>query len=201
MKVYKIYPTEYAANSYIVTADNKTAAVIDCAQNQVYDKCRELGLRPEGVLLTHGHSDHVGGCARFASFGIPIYTTEEEAEKMFGAEGPDGRVELIRHYPVYLLSGGQTITVAGIDFKIISTPGHTAGSVCYLADGCLFTGDTLFRENVGRTELTSDNGRRLFNSIKKLYALPGDYTVYCGHGEDTTLSHERKHNPFVNEDD
>ena len=201
MKVYKITPTEDVCNSYIVTADNKTAAVIDCAQERVYDKCRELGLIPEGVLLTHGHSDHVGGCARFASYGIPVYTTEEEAEKMFADSANDESERLIRHYPVYLLSGGQTITVAGIDFKVISTPGHTAGSVCYLADGCLFTGDTLFREAVGGTEFTSDSGRRLFNSIKKLYALPGDYTVYCGHGEDTTLSHERKNNPYVNEGD
>ena len=104
---------------------------------------------------------------------------------------------IIKHFPVYLLSGGQTITVAGIDFKVISTPGHSAGSVCYLAEGCLFTGDTLFRENVGRTDLPSGSWRQLFNSLKKLYVLPGDFTVYSGHGDDTTLSHEREFNPYV----
>ena len=176
MKVYKITPTEDVCNSYIVTADNKTAAVIDCAQERVYDKCRELGLIPEGVLLTHGHSDHVGGCVRFASYGIPVYTTEEEAEKMFAYSANDESERLIRHYPVYLLSGGQTITVAGIDFKVISTPGHTAGSVCYLADGCLFTGDTLFREAVGGTEFTSDmdvNRRKVVQSMQGLKMING----------------------------
>ena len=196
MKVYKIYPTGFASNSYIVTADNKTAAVIDCAQEQVYDRCRELGLKPEGVLLTHGHYDHVGGCARFASYNIPIYTTEEEAENMFG-DDYNSMGGIIKHFPVYLLSGGQTITVAGIDFKVIFTPDHSAGSVCYLAEGCLFTGDTLFRENVGRTDLPSGSWRQLFNSLKKLYVLPGDFTVYSGHGDDTTLSHEREFNPYV----
>ena len=200
MKVYKIYPTGFAATSYIVTADDKTAAVIDCAQDQVYDRCRELGLKPEGVLLTHGHFDHIGGCARFASYGIPIYATEEEADNMFGADYAEMTDTVIKRFPLYLLSGGQTITVAGIDFKVISTPGHSEGSVCYLAEGCLFSGDTLFRENVGRTDLPTGSWRQLYNSIKKLYALPGDFTVYCGHDEDTTLNYERLFNPYVKGD-
>ena len=95
------------------------------------------------------------------------------------------------------LGGGQTLCVAGINLNVISTPGHTSGGVSYLADDCLFTGDTLFRESVGRTDLPTGSSSALINSIKKLYALPGDYKVYCGHEEDTTLSHERENNPFV----
>ena len=197
MKVYKVYPEGFASNSYIVTADGKTAAIIDCAQERVWDKCRELGLKPDGVLLTHGHYDHIGGCVRFSSMGIPIYASEEEAENMFGPDYVDMSPDVIRRFPVNIIGGGQTVTVAGIDFKVISTPGHTAGGVCYLAGGCLFTGDTLFRESVGRTDLPTGSWRSRYNSIKKLYVLPGDFTVYCGHDEDTTLSHERECNPFV----
>ena len=116
---------------------------------------------------------------------------------MFGPDYVDMSPYVIRRFPVNIIGGGQTVTVAGIDFKVISTPGHTAGGVCYLAGGCLFTGDTLFRESVGRTDLPTGSWRSLYNSIKKLYVLPGDFTVYCGHDEDTTLSHERECNPFV----
>lgn len=97
------------------------------------------------------------------------------------------------------MRGGQTLTLAGIDFKVISTPGHTSGGVCYLAEDNLFTGDTLFFESVGRCDLPTGSYPRLVTSVKKLYALPGGYKVYCGHEEDTTLEHERAFNAFIRE--
>ena len=77
LRVYKIYPHGFASNSYIVTADGKTCAVIDCAQESVWAECVNLGLRPEGVLLTHGHYDHIGGCAKFSANGVPVYASLE----------------------------------------------------------------------------------------------------------------------------
>lgn len=200
IKVHKVYPEGFASNSYIVTADGKTCVVIDCAQPRLWDKCVQLGLTPQAVLLTHGHYDHIGGCARFAENGVPIYLSEEEGEHIFTPEYTSLSWYKIVPFPVCKLGGGQTITAAGIDFKVISTPGHTSGGVCYLAENCLFTGDTLFYESVGRCDLPTGSYSQLVTSVKKLYALPGDYTVYCGHEEDTTLAHEREFNPFIKAD-
>ena len=196
LKVYKIYPHGFASNSYSLTKDGTNCAVIDCAQDRVWAECTRLGLKPQGVLLTHGHYDHIGGCAKFCENGVPVYAGGEEAANMFSPE----YICLgypVKPFKVTAVSGGQTLCIAGINFNVISTPGHTSGGVSYLADDCLFTGDTLFRESVGRTDLPTGSSSALINSIKKLYALPGDYKVYCGHEEDTTLSHERENNPFV----
>ena len=197
LTVHKIYPSGFASNSYIVTKDGRSAVVVDCAQERVWDKCAELGLIPEAVLLTHGHYDHIGGCMRFSKCGVPIYVGEEEAENMFSPEFTSLSWYRIEKFPVNTVRGGQTLTLAGIDFKVISTPGHTSGGVCYLAEDNLFTGDTLFFESVGRCDLPTGSYPRLVTSVKKLYALPGDYKVYCGHEEDTTLEHERAFNAFI----
>lgn len=196
LRVYKIYPHGFASNSYIVTADGKTCAVIDCARESVWAECVNLGLRPEGVLLTHGHYDHIGGCAKFSANGVPVYASREEAANMFTPE----YVAIgypVKPFPVQETEGGCTLCVAGINFNVISTPGHTSGGVCYLAEDCLFTGDTLFCESIGRADLPTGSASAIIKSVKKLFALPGDYKVYCGHEEDTTLSHERENNPFV----
>ncbi len=194
LKVYKVWPEGFASNSYILTADGKTCAVIDPGQPRVFDKCRELGLKPQGVLLTHGHYDHIGGCARFADAGVPVYAGAEEIAHMFTPEYAALGCP-VQPFPV--LPVKDKISVAGIDFRVISTPGHTSGGVCYLAEDCLFSGDTLFYLSVGRTDLPTGSGPRLAGSVKKLYALPGDRKVYCGHGEDTSLAFERKNNPYV----
>lgn len=195
IKVYKVYPEGFASNSYIVTADDATCAVIDCAQPRVWDKCVQLGLKPACVLLTHGHYDHIGGCALFAANGVPVYCSEEEAAHMFTPEYTSlgyavspFKVNAIR---------GNSINQAGISFKVISTPGHTSGGVCYLVEDQLFTGDTLFCGSVGRTDLPTGSGSALVASVKKLYAIEGDCKLYCGHGADSTLSFERRYNAFI----
>ena len=95
---------------------------------------------------------------------------------------------------------GDEIDVCGINIKVIATPGHTDGSVCFLVDNLLFTGDTLFLGSVGRTDFKSGNREDLVRSIKKLFNLDGDYAVYPGHDEFTTLEHERKYNVFAEYD-
>ncbi len=202
MQVYKIEPAGFASNSYILTQDGKTAVLIDCAQERVYDKCAALDLKPAAVLLTHGHYDHIGGCARFAESGVPIYLGGEEAKHMFSADYLNLSYAAVKKFPIAgTFSDGEEAEFAGVRFKVVATPGHTSGGVCYIAENYLFTGDTLFCESVGRCDLPTGNAAQLIKSVKKLYALEGDYTVCCGHEENTTLSHERKFNPYVRQND
>lgn len=199
MQVIKIYPHGFGCNSYIVTADGKSAVIVDCAEEGVYDECVKRGLDPAAVLLTHGHFDHVGGCGVFYAKGVPVYCGEKEADYIFSAEnkGIFGGV-YIPDFKIYkTLSDGECIEVAGINFKVIHTPGHTAGGVCYLADNCLFTGDTLFCGSVGRCDLPTGSASELNKSVKKLLALESNLNLYCGHGEDTTSAYEKRYNPYA----
>ena len=95
---------------------------------------------------------------------------------------------------------GEEITLCGINFKVLETPGHTVGSVCYVSGDMIFTGDTLFCGSVGRWDLPTGNFTELSKSVKRLAALDVDYKIYAGHGEDTTLSRERAYNPYIRND-
>lgn len=199
MTVYLVLAHDFGCNSYILTADNKTAVVVDCADENAFNQCEKLGLKPVAVLLTHGHFDHVGGCGKFYEKGVPIYCGEGEEKFIFSKENRSifGGVH-IPDFKIYkTLKDGEKITLGKIDFEVIATPGHTAGSVCYIAEESLFSGDTLFYESVGRTDLPGGNFKELINSINKLFSLEDDYEVCCGHGEDTTLDYERKNNRYA----
>ena len=100
----------------------------------------------------------------------------------------------------YTFTDGEEFVVEGINVKALITPGHTDGSACFLIGGCIFSGDTLFLECVGRTDFKTGNKEQMIASVKRLFALDGDYAVYPGHDEFTSLSHERKYNLFADYD-
>ena len=199
MEVIKVLPYGFGCNSYLVTKDGKNAVVIDCSGPEVYDECIDANLTPVAVLLTHGHFDHVGGCGKFFEKKVPVYCGEKEQSLIFSEQnrGIFGGVYIPQFEIFKALKDGEEIELGGINFKVIHTPGHTAGGVCYLAGDSLFTGDTLFKESVGRSDLPTGNSKQLIESVKKLFALDGDYKVYCGHERETTLDHERSHNPYI----
>ena len=199
MKVFKVEPEGFASNSYIITADGKSAVVIDPSEESVLDELRRKNLQCEYVLLTHGHFDHVGMCGELYKTGARILCGEYEKDFIFCEENASifGGVYIPQFKIARTLADGEKFTLCGVDFTAIHTPGHTGGNMCYLAENCLFSGDTLFCCSVGRTDLPTGSMSKLVRSVKKLFVLEGDPTVYTGHGPDTTLEFERKNNPYV----
>lgn len=199
MKVIKILPHGFGSNTYILTADNKNAVIIDPSEPSVINALKLNNLECKHVLLTHGHFDHVGGCGVLYENGARIYCGEEEKEHIFGKEylGIFGGVHVPEFEIFKTFKDGETFEACGMSFKVINTPGHTAGSVCFIAENNLFSGDTLFRCGAGRCDLPTGNVAKLLESLKKLSALDGDYNVYCGHDADTTLEYERLYNPYI----
>ena len=199
MQVFKIYPQGFAANSYLLTQDEKTAVVIDPAQPRIADEAKRRGLTVTHVLLTHGHFDHIGGCAALQAEGAKVGCLAKEAPlalgknnmaDYFGGHVPPFSVD-------FTFGDGDILSLDGMQFLVIATPGHTAGGACFCIGDHHFTGDTLFAGDIGRSDLPTGSGAQLTESVRKLYALQGDFTVCPGHGEDTTLEYERHNNGWV----
>ena len=187
------------ANCYLVTADGKTAVLIDCGGEEPLAEADRRGLRIAAVLLTHGHFDHIGGCAAAQARGIPVACLRAEApliaaQKQFAAQLG---IEASPFTPDLTFEAEDELMYAGLSFRVIAAPGHTPGGVCFLCGGALFTGDTLFAGSVGRTDFPGGSSARLRQSLQKLFALADDCAVYPGHGEATSLAYERKYNPFA----
>ena len=191
---------------YILGADGTNdVVVIDPGEAQpALDVLARDGKHCVAVLLTHGHFDHIGGVFALKSqFGAKVYIHEADAgmlqsNRISLAVLTGGMIKPVE--ADVLLQGGETLTLAGLSLDVIHTPGHTKGGVCYVlgSDRKLFVGDTLFMEGAGRTDFPGGNEKELFHSIAdKLFPLEGDFDVYCGHEEDTTLEYERRNNPFV----
>ncbi len=158
--------------------------------------------KPEMILLTHGHSDHIGAVkALIAHFGCKLAVPEAElpflndpARNLHGELG-DG--EFTPYAPDILFHDGDTVKAAGLSFDVLTTPGHTPGSCCFICGNALFSGDTLFAGGVGRTDFPGGDGAAMRASLKKLAALPDGFQVLPGHGGFSTLADERKNNPWL----
>lgn len=199
MQVFKIYPQGFAANSYFLTQDEKTAVVIDPAQPRIADEAKRRGLTVTHVLLTHGHFDHIGGCAALQAEGAKVGCLAKEAPLALGKNNmADYFGGHVPPFSVDFTFGDRDIlSLDGMQFLVIATPGHTAGGACFCVGDHLFTGDTLFAGDIGRSDLPTGSGAQLTESVRKLYAIQGDFTVCPGHGEDTTLEYERHNNGWV----
>jgi glyoxylase-like metal-dependent hydrolase (beta-lactamase superfamily II) len=158
------------------------------------------GARCSAILITHGHWDHLGGVADLAEgTGAPVHMASAERELLEQAADFTPPGAYVRPYvPDLLLSGGETLDVAGITFDVIPVPGHSPGHLAFAADGAVFSGDVLFAGSVGRTDLPGASWETLEQSIAALVRrLPAETTVYPGHGPPTTLGQELATNPFL----
>ncbi len=205
MKLYHLINGPLRINTFIlVNESTKSAVVIDCGENYKLLKQTETeyGFKIKAVLLTHAHFDHSGSAKRLQDDGVKIYISKTDAPKLMNWENLASsfgrRFETLT--PDYTFIDGEQLNVEGISFKVVMTPGHTDGSACFVVDNNIFSGDTLFMESVGRTDFPSGNRDQLVASVKRLFDLDGDYNVYPGHEEFTTLSHERKYNTFIDYD-
>lgn len=195
-----------STNCYLVYNEKtKEAVVIDPGDNGDYilNKCSELGIKPQAVLLTHGHFDHISAAPQVArAFGIRIYASEVEdamlADTSLNLTAGFTGHPLSFHGDV-LVHGGDELEFLGYSWKVIATPGHTSGSLCFYLpqEAVVFAGDTLFQDSYGRTDLPTGSSRELADSvINRLFVLPEDTMVYPGHGEPTTIGYEAKNNPI-----
>ena len=205
MNVITIPVGIYSTNCYILASNEKSCAVIDPGANapKIAEIIREKGYTLKHILLTHGHWDHTGAIkgllAQFA--GVDFYVGEQDLELLEDAEKSWAAYRGFSQEDYFIpggkpLSEGDTFTLDDLTVSVTCTPGHTFGSVCYICRDVIFSGDTLFYENIGRCDLYGGDFGVMKKSIAKLAALGGQYTVYPGHGQSTTLDHERKHNPY-----
>ncbi len=193
-------------NTYIVSNPlSKEAIVVDPSDDadriEQYLKANDLVCK--GILLTHGHFDHILAVEELKEkTKAPIYAHEAEARLLSDAKlnASDHIRKECSLTPDVLLKDEETLTLAGFTIKVIHTPGHTAGGVCYYftGHGVLISGDTLFYEDIGRSDLPTGNHSQLVESIRnKLMCLEDSVRVYPGHGCSTTIGHEREHNIYI----
>jgi glyoxylase-like metal-dependent hydrolase (beta-lactamase superfamily II) len=188
-------------NAYLVAdAAAKEACLIDPGDDagKIKDFITENGFDLKFIINTHGHGDHIGANG---SFKVPIYIHSLDKDFL-----TDPSLNLSRMFffsiksppAAKLLYDGDVIRLGSLEFKVIHTPGHTPGSITLILGGIAFTGDTLFRSSVGRTDFDYGSEEALFESIKtKLMALSDNTVVYPGHGEPSTIGEERANNPFL----
>ncbi|MBR4546151.1 MAG: MBL fold metallo-hydrolase [Oscillibacter sp.] len=197
MKVQCLQVGAIETNCYLLCDEAAgVCAVIDPGDEagRIAAAVRKSGCAPSAVLLTHGHYDHTGGVAELRGMWpeIPVYLNREDTPAMGAPEMLFPAVPGTTHY-----AEGDTVNVGGLAVKVLHTPGHSRGSVSLLCDTVLFSGDTLFAGDCGRTDLWGGDMEQMLRSLGRLGLLDGDFTVCPGHMETSSLELERRRNPWL----
>lgn len=194
-----------ANNDYLlIDEDSKEAALIDCTDyiSELGAVLKEYDAKLKYILLTHGHFDHIMGVPKIKKeFGAKVYLHKDDKELVDNSDEfmlsvgmqPFEHPEIDKY-----IDEGEEIYLGKNKIEVIHLPGHTQGGVGYLVDGMLFSGDSIFLESIGRTDLPGGNHKQLVESIKnKIFSLDGDTILYVGHGTNSTVEHEKKYNEYV----
>ena len=194
-------------NYLIIDEESREAALVDCSavDGDINEELERQGAKLKYILLTHGHFDHIAG---IRPGGNP---SSAERPQIVMHKADLGWLEKANQYmPMFgmpsitipkidiFVQDGDILNLGNMEIKVIHTPGHTQGGVCYLADGKLFSGDTIFREAVGRCDLEGGDFDQIVESIEnKIFTLPPETLIYPGHGRMTSVEWEKEHNRFM----
>ena len=210
MNIKTIVVGPFQVNCYLYWDPNTNDGIIidpGAEEDTIITAVDKTGMTPRAILLTHGHADHIAAVAAVKErFDIPLYIGKGEQDLL---ANPSANVSAFFDNPIVAppadvtLSDEEAVNIGSLFLKVLHTPGHTVGGVCYLdeSEGNLFCGDTLFWGSVGRTDLPGGSSQVLIDSInKKILTLPDGITCYPGHGPETTVGGERTNNPFLRGD-
>ena len=202
---YEVFSNGVFGSTAYLVYDGEDGVVIDAGVplSEVKARADELNVKIRALILTHGHYDHIAHACEYKAAGIPVGINKREAYMLSPcrdnlAKYMGFKVQAIA--PDFVFCGGEVLSFGKLEFKVVLTAGHTAGSCCFLCDNVCFTGDTLFYGSVGRTDFPTGSHKELMKSIKgKLLVLPGDTIVCPGHNECTTIRAEAESNPYFSD--
>lgn len=197
MKIFSLQLGMLGTNCYFLCDEAAcVCAVIDpgAAGEKIAAFAAERGFAIDKILLTHAHFDHVGGLSA-------LHTAAPDAPIFVHALDTDEHLNMSHGKLVYTHTyvEGDEIAVGNLRVRVLHTPGHTQGSVCLMVENAIFTGDTLFAGSCGRTDFAGGSSEQMFASLKRLGQMAGDFDIYPGHGEASTLASERETNPYLRE--
>ncbi len=206
MNIIKLILGACITNCYIVSSEQKNCIIIDPADeaDKIIAAVEENDLTVKYIFITHGHTDHVLALEAVKDhFSAPIVISEIDEWRLLDEElineRPYVKVPYKAVKPDILIKEGDVIEVDELKFRFYGMPGHTDGSMAIVLDDIIFTGDTLLKENHGKTTLPGGNEEKLIESINRLVNdFKGNYKVLTGHRDETDLEHERLHNPYIN---
>ena len=205
MKIFSLKPLSMCdTNSYLVVSDSSNCVLIDAPDDADYiiEQINLLGLTLKKIFLTHGHFDHVGAVADLVEeTGCEVYIHKNDLPKLMDGDGGLSRFfgagSIKKVSSAVPFTEDDVLTLDELEFDVLHTPGHTSGSCCFIIGCNMFSGDTLFRLSVGRTDLPDGDHDVLMDSLRKINDLAGDLKIFPGHMKTTTLDYERNCNPYL----
>ena len=203
MIIKKVVTGNIAENCWIIgNEQTKTAIIIDPGDdaNKIIDAINDLKLEPLIILNTHGHPDHIGAASDIQDKFDILFRIHKEEKNVMEVAAPMAKMlgfENFRLPKVSSFISEENIIIEGFNVKVLFTPGHSPGGVCFLIGEHLFSGDTLFYRSIGRTDLPGGDWNSMSNSLRKLSKLPENTKVYPGHGLETTIREELNNNQFM----